>query len=81
VPNINQETGDDAGRFSTKLLARTRTGYRAADVGPNGEKPKSKQYFGETLNHRRSSVGSSVGIGDPVQILEFSDTPVILGLR
>lgn len=74
IPNINQETGDDSQRLSTKLTMTRRGWVVGDDVGS-----KPEPFFAQSLNHEYDDNQTiSVGQGDPVKAEEFSETPNVI---
>jgi uncharacterized protein YcbX len=75
IPNVNQDTGSDEGRLSTKLLRPFRMGW-AAGEDTSG---KAEPFFAQSLNHiyepREQQI---IRVGDPLVALETGEPNVIL---
>lgn len=78
IPNINQETGDDSQRLSTKLTLPRRGWAEGDDVSS-----KPDPFFAQSLNHEYdTSQAIVVREGDLVVASETSETPnVILKIK
>ncbi|HUD10443.1 MAG TPA: MOSC N-terminal beta barrel domain-containing protein [Candidatus Saccharimonadales bacterium] len=74
IPNIDQNTGDDSQRLSTKLL-RPRMGWALGD--DTAQRPE--QFFAQSLNHRYiPGFRHIVKIGDPVIAEATGESNVVL---
>lgn len=78
MPNIDQTTGSDLERLSTKLLRPTRMGWA---VGDDPEAKNAMPFFAQSLNHVYvSGEQQTIKVGDPVIVTEAGEPNVILKL-
>ncbi len=75
IPNIDQASGDDSDRPSTRLLRAGRMGWNAGD-DPSG---RPEPFFAQSLNHVHvTEPEQTVRVGDPLRVLEAGESNTVL---